>query len=385
MSRSLCPQLRQFYIFNQLPANGGKIHTYEAGTTTPIVTYKTKGGTPHTNPIICDSDGGVQIWLDDGVGYKFVITSHDDQPIDTIDNVSTATAGLSTDENVKVTSADSTAGHLQEKVQSNTIGFAVLDPGSNEKLRMDVAKLPMSATDTGYGFLNEKVVAGTNVTIAEVEGSAGKALEISADTSSLQHNDLSGRSDFFTHPLLAIDCTQGTLGTPEGYCPQAYVAGVSLSSSTHLQDLQGALHIGTQNSSFLFTPDGGIAIPFVAQEALTAGDIVSVSQIDGTKVVLTPAYGTGAIGVAFQNAVSGQTVWAVVGGKVKINIAPGNTVAPGDTLSTSSTVGKARNMPPLTSDVPASYNILYTYATAAKVATALSTVDVNGRVMAVWK
>ena len=70
---------------------GGKIYTYAAGTTTPQVTYtSSNGATPHSNPIILDASGRVpsgEIWLTDGLVYKFVLTTSTDVLIATYDGI----------------------------------------------------------------------------------------------------------------------------------------------------------------------------------------------------------------------------------------------------------------------------------------------------------
>ena len=71
---------------------GGKIYTYAAGTTTPQVTYTTSAGTtPHSNPIILDAAGrvpsGGEIWLTDGLSYKFILRDANDVLIATYDNI----------------------------------------------------------------------------------------------------------------------------------------------------------------------------------------------------------------------------------------------------------------------------------------------------------
>lgn len=72
---------------NGLPLNGGKVFTYEAGTTTPKDTYTDSSGSiANTNPIILDSSGRADIWLGDG-GYKFVLKTSADVTIKTVDNV----------------------------------------------------------------------------------------------------------------------------------------------------------------------------------------------------------------------------------------------------------------------------------------------------------
>lgn len=84
----------QFFDNNGDPLSGGKLFTYAAGTTTPQVTYTSiSGSTAHTNPIILDSAGripGGEIWLDIGVGYKFVTTTSTNVLIGTYDNIPSA-------------------------------------------------------------------------------------------------------------------------------------------------------------------------------------------------------------------------------------------------------------------------------------------------------
>ena len=70
---------------------GGKIYTYLAGTTTPAATYTSNTGvTFHTNPIILDAAGRVpsgEIWLTEGVIYKFVLKDANEVLLGTYDNI----------------------------------------------------------------------------------------------------------------------------------------------------------------------------------------------------------------------------------------------------------------------------------------------------------
>lgn len=81
----------QFFDNNGVPLTGGKIYTYLAGTTTPVTTYvNSNGTTAHPNPIILDAAGRVpsgEIWLSDGVSYKFVTKTATDVLIGTYDNI----------------------------------------------------------------------------------------------------------------------------------------------------------------------------------------------------------------------------------------------------------------------------------------------------------
>lgn len=87
----------QFFDNNGNPLVGGKIYTYEAGTTTPLATYTTLAGTTaHTNPIILDSAGrvpGGEIWLTLPDLYKFVLKTSADVTIGTYDNIQGYSSG----------------------------------------------------------------------------------------------------------------------------------------------------------------------------------------------------------------------------------------------------------------------------------------------------
>ena len=59
----------QFFSNDGLPLAGGKIQTYQAGSTTPLTTYTDASGLiANTNPIILGTDGRPPstIWLEDG-------------------------------------------------------------------------------------------------------------------------------------------------------------------------------------------------------------------------------------------------------------------------------------------------------------------------------
>jgi hypothetical protein len=80
----------QFFTTTGIPLAGGKIYTYQAGSSTPLATYTDNGGVfPNTNPIILGSDGRPtnQIWLTDGFNYKFVLKDANDVTIQSYDNL----------------------------------------------------------------------------------------------------------------------------------------------------------------------------------------------------------------------------------------------------------------------------------------------------------
>jgi hypothetical protein len=81
---------QQFFDNNGVPLAGGLIYTYQAGSSTPLVTYTDNGGTiANANPIVLDASGRTpqEIWLLTGFSYKFVLQTADAVLIQTLDNI----------------------------------------------------------------------------------------------------------------------------------------------------------------------------------------------------------------------------------------------------------------------------------------------------------
>ena len=81
----------QFFTNTGAVLTGGKLYTYQAGTTTPQVTYTTSAGNvARTNPVVLDAAGRVpgsgEIWILP-VSYKFILRDSNDVLIATYDNV----------------------------------------------------------------------------------------------------------------------------------------------------------------------------------------------------------------------------------------------------------------------------------------------------------
>lgn len=82
----------QAFDNNGQPLAGGKIYSYQAGTTTPATTYTTSAGNiQHSNPIVLDAygrvPGGGEIWLTSTDVYKFILEDASAAVIGTYDNV----------------------------------------------------------------------------------------------------------------------------------------------------------------------------------------------------------------------------------------------------------------------------------------------------------
>lgn len=88
----------QFFDNSGNPLTGGKLYTYVAGTTTPLVTYTTSAGNvAHTNPIVLDAAGRVpnsgEIWLQN-LRYKFILNTSNDVLINTYHDIAGAGAAI---------------------------------------------------------------------------------------------------------------------------------------------------------------------------------------------------------------------------------------------------------------------------------------------------
>jgi hypothetical protein len=80
----------QFFTDEGLPLGGGLLYSYTAGTSTPTATFTSVTGlTANSNPITLDAAGRVpfEIWLTQGIGYKFALYDSSMVLIGTYDNI----------------------------------------------------------------------------------------------------------------------------------------------------------------------------------------------------------------------------------------------------------------------------------------------------------
>lgn len=76
-----------FYDNSGNPLSGGKVWTYEAGTSTPLATYTDRGGAvANANPVVLDSAGRASIWLQTNVAYKIRVDDSAGNVIATVDD-----------------------------------------------------------------------------------------------------------------------------------------------------------------------------------------------------------------------------------------------------------------------------------------------------------
>jgi hypothetical protein len=91
----LAPVARQrFFDANGDPLVGGKLYSYQAGTTTPLATYTDQTGlAANTNPVILDANGEADVWL--GLSsYKLILKDANDVTQWTVDDIRTVSGEI---------------------------------------------------------------------------------------------------------------------------------------------------------------------------------------------------------------------------------------------------------------------------------------------------
>lgn len=77
-----------FTYANGTPLNGGKLYSYQAGTTTPQATYTDETAvTPNANPTVLNSSGQAAVWLRTDLSYKLVLQDSISNVLWTADNI----------------------------------------------------------------------------------------------------------------------------------------------------------------------------------------------------------------------------------------------------------------------------------------------------------
>jgi hypothetical protein len=73
---------------NGNPLAGGKLYSYQSGTSTPQATYTDfAGGTANANPVVLDANGEANVWLDPELSYKLVLKDSSDVEQYSVDNI----------------------------------------------------------------------------------------------------------------------------------------------------------------------------------------------------------------------------------------------------------------------------------------------------------
>jgi hypothetical protein len=269
---------QQFFTSNGTPLVAGKVYTYAGGTTTPITTYTDQtGATANTNPIILDSRGMANIWLQPTIAYKFVITDSNDVLQYTTDNILVPLDNLSFGSPPPI-----------GDVSPNTGAFTTLSATGD-------------VTFTGFGYTQLQSGATTDRPATPAEGM------IRYNTSLTQ---------FEGYSPSGWGAIGGTGATGGGTNQAFYENDQTITTSYTIGATKNAMSTGVITTGDPFGGTGSIAGTTLTIASVTAGVLAVGSTIEGSGVTAgtkITAYisGTGGVGtytVDTSQSVSSTTI-----------------------------------------------------------------------------
>ncbi len=157
MAYSLSPWLKpRFFITGtNRPLAGGLMYTYLTGTTTPATTYSTSTGTANTNPIVLNSDGECDLYLDDTVAYRIILknaagtTQFDKDPI-------TSASQSSTQSLASIAALRNVSGSATGAI-AKTLGYYANGDGGGNDFYWDST---LTTTDNSGSIIKPTAVSG---------------------------------------------------------------------------------------------------------------------------------------------------------------------------------------------------------------------------------
>ena len=262
MSYSLSPWLKpRFFITGtNRPLAGGLLYTYKAGTTTNATTYSDDSGTPNTNPIVLNSDGECNLYLDDDVIYRIILKDAAGVTQFDKDNISSNGA-----KDAAVLSFENVAnlrlaiGNDREPV-AQTSGYYVAGDGGGNSFYWDGTS---SATDNGGTIIKPTLVSG-----------AGRWLAV--DTSSyINVKQFGAVGDGVADDTTAISSAIDEFNTV--YFPNGTYLFSGITINKHNVTLYGA---GESRSVLLMTNAAAAAVT-IGSTAFTSGINIRNLKIEG--------------------------------------------------------------------------------------------------------
>lgn len=241
----------QFFDINGEPLVGGKVYTYQAGTTTPQATYTDNtGATANPNPVILNARGEASIWLS-GANFKFKLTDANDVEIWTVDYISAPISGVSPALSGNVTIDTSSSSPALKITQTGT-GLALrvqdeADPDSTPTVVDNQGRLGV-----GTAAPSEKVdISGGNLAFTATAGTLYAKITPGASTTDIAADGARALS-LSTNSTARINITSGGL-VGIGKTPSA---GVELDV---LGDIAASVSVKTDTISEL-TSAAGVTI-----------------------------------------------------------------------------------------------------------------------------
>lgn len=291
---------------------GGFLYTYAAGSSTPQATYvDSTQTTPNTNPVILNSRGECNLWLNPSLNYKFSLTDSQGNQCYTVDQVPGSPNALSA--SIPVTGIYS-PGTNQLGFATNSTQWGLLGPSGNWTL--NTPNSGSTLTLNGAAGAPAEVIAGSTtagsngLNISAGNNTTDYAITVSNASNTATLFQVRGDGD-----VLAAD--QNLVLHDVGWrdAPQRMV---SANTILQLGDRGGSVYL--QANSLVLT------IPANATIAFPVGTMVSVfnSSFTGCTIgiatdnlIWLPSLGTGTRNLGAGSAVTlykiAPTTWNVYG------------------------------------------------------------------------
>lgn len=250
------------------PLAGGKVYTYEAGTTTPKTTWQDLAKTtPHTNPIILDSIGQKLVFADGA--YKFDIDDANDVDIATWDDL------VFEQEGDNLVWAGNTTGSSNAYVLTPSTPLTAYAAGQTIRAVSNFANTGACTINvSSLGAVNIKLVSGRDPVAGQIQNSmlmnlfydGTNAILLNPFTGIISHTSTPGAQSGTWAPTVtynyAID--------PSGEHYTAYVSTTSTAPS------------GTPNYLTLTAPIAAVALQFSTGYVNDGGDVTGTITIQGS-------------------------------------------------------------------------------------------------------
>lgn len=280
----------QFFNSGGVPLYGGKIYTYEAGTTTPKATYTEANGlTAHPNPIILDSAGRVpsgEIWLTSAQAYLFILKTSSEELIGTYDNLYGIAAGA---ENAVTEVQVATAGQTSFVLTSMTytpgvFTLGVYIDGVNQVVNNSYVETSATTVTFVSGLHAGAVVKFININSAATDANVVTYLPAGAgaDTTTVQAKLRESVSvlDFGASPIASATTNTAAIQAAVDYCKANSVGALTFEG-------------GNYNTNAAINIKGGFGDGLYLKgnkTTITCSADVPVFSLDGTSPSPAPEY-----------------------------------------------------------------------------------------------
>jgi len=271
----------QFFNDDGIPLSGGLVYTYDAGTTTPRTTYTDSAGLiANSNPIVLDASGRTpaEVWLTDGVLYKFVVRTSAGVLIGTYDNlygVSDATAA-----NILYTPAG--VGAITRSVQDKLRDYVSLGDYDTLKNALAIGKrVQISPSTTSINITTaDSPSILPFLHLIDAESDLTLNLEAGAHTTTSGNIAVVGQNENITlvgaAPLeTSLSSVVSVSGTAGDYTVVLDVANASGIAPGHFLKIDNAVPMMT------FSGDNSVFRDRVAQNEL-GNQLANLSGVTGT-------------------------------------------------------------------------------------------------------